>query len=117
MLLGSRSHRQFRICRPVRICPCIIPLEVIPFGPYSVARDFDSPAKLSLTVFDNSRFVIGCLRVVEVMNISRPHRLSTISGTTPLASLVALIRSSLTPKSQSESLNSARVPGLGGPVL
>src|SRR5437870_4342973 len=99
------------------MCPCMIPFEVIPFPPYSVARDLESPARLSLAVLDKTRFGMGCRNVVEVMKTSLPHFFRSMPGTTRLASHTALIKSNLTPSSQSASSSSLKVPGLGGPVL
>src|SRR2546425_13342776 len=99
------------------MCPCNIPFEVIPFAPYSVARDLESPAKLSLTVFDKTRFGTGCRRVVEVMKTSLPHFFRSMPGRTLFASQTAFINNNLTALSQSASPSSLKVTGLGGPVL
>src|SRR5712692_9618540 len=99
------------------MCHCMIPFEVIPFAPYSVARDLESPARLRLTVLDKTRFGIGCRNVVEVMKTSLPHFFRSIPERSSFASQTALINSNLTPLSQSASLSSLKVPGFGGPVL
>src|SRR5213593_4512607 len=97
--------------------PCMVPFEVIPFPPYSVARDLESPARLSLTVLDKTRFGMGCRSVVEVMKTSLSHFFSSMLGRTRFESQTALINSNLAPLSQSASVSSLKVPGFGGPVL
>src|SRR2546425_12111408 len=99
------------------MCPCNIPFEVVHFAPYSVARDLESAARLSLIVLDKTRFGMGCRNVVEVMKTSLPHFFRSMPGRSSFASQAALINSNLTPLSQSASLSSLKVPGLGGPVL
>src|SRR3989442_5281231 len=99
------------------MCPCMMPFEVIPFPPYSVARDLESPARLSLTVLDKTRFGMGCRKVVEVMKTSLPHFFRSMLGRIRFASHTAFISSNLTPYPQSGSCKSSKVPCLVGPVL